>query len=88
MSTAPISATLAQSERDAVLQAMSTTSRFSTRGYATIKDILDLSKIEAGKMILNLETFDIAALINNIIPIIKPMIEKNGNILEKLPVQN
>ncbi len=30
MSTAPISATLAQSERDAVLQAMSTTSRFAS----------------------------------------------------------
>lgn len=30
MSTAPISATLAQSDRDAVLQAMSTTSRFAS----------------------------------------------------------
>lgn len=47
-----------------------------------INDILDLSKIEAGKMTLYPETFEIATLINNVISTVKSAIEKNGNILE------
>jgi signal transduction histidine kinase len=47
-----------------------------------INDILDLSKIEAGKMTLYPETFEITNLINNIVHTIKPSIEKNGNVLE------
>jgi signal transduction histidine kinase len=46
-----------------------------------INDILDLSKIEAGKMNLYPETFDIMNLINNLVLTVKPAIEKNGNIL-------
>lgn len=46
-----------------------------------INDILDLSKIEAGKMTLYPETFDIITLINNVVLTVKPAIEKNGNIL-------
>lgn len=44
-----------------------------------INDILDLSKIEAGKMTLYPETFDIMNLINNIVLTVKPAMEKNGN---------
>nr|WP_029635050.1 MULTISPECIES: ATP-binding protein [Nostocales] len=47
-----------------------------------INDILDWSKIEAGKMTLYPETFEIATLINNVIQTVKPAVEKNGNILE------
>jgi signal transduction histidine kinase len=46
-----------------------------------INDILDLSKIEAGKMTLYPETFEIITLINNVILTVKPAIEKNGNVL-------
>ena len=47
-----------------------------------INDILDLSKIEAGKMTLYPETFEILSLINNLVLTIKPTIEKNGSFLE------
>jgi signal transduction histidine kinase len=47
-----------------------------------IDDILDLSKIEAGKMALYPETFEIAKLIDELVLTVKPLVEKNGNIFE------
>lgn len=48
---------------------------------AVINDILDLSKIEADKMELYLEPFEIAALINEVVSTIQPLLEKNANTL-------
>jgi signal transduction histidine kinase/DNA-binding response OmpR family regulator len=46
---------------------------------ALINDILDLSKIEAGKMDLYLEVFPIANLVDGVATTAEPLIKKNGN---------
>ncbi len=49
---------------------------------ALINDILDLSKIEAGKMEFHLETFEVAKLISDVAVTIQPLARKNGIELE------
>lgn len=48
---------------------------------ALINDILDISKIEVGQMRLHLETFDLPALIDEVVTTAQPLVEKNRNIL-------
>ncbi len=44
-----------------------------------INSVLDLSKIEAGKMDLYLETFDLAAMLRDVTATIQPLIQQKGN---------
>jgi signal transduction histidine kinase len=46
-----------------------------------INDILDLSKIEAGRMDLFVESFEIGRLVRDVEAIVQPLVEKNANAL-------
>ncbi len=47
-----------------------------------VNNVLDISKIEAGKMDLTLENFEIGELISELVATIRPAVEENGNTLE------
>ena len=47
-----------------------------------INDVLDLSKVEAGKIEVFLEDTKVTDLINDLKPIISPLIDKNKNIFK------
>ena len=46
-----------------------------------INGILDLSKIEAGKMALSPEAFDIRSMIDGLVDTVGPLVERNSNVL-------
>jgi signal transduction histidine kinase len=46
-----------------------------------INGILDLSKIEAGKMVPSLETFELRAMLDDVAGMVQPLVEKNANAL-------
>ena len=60
------------------LQKINTASRHL---LSLITDVLDIAKIEAGKMELHLQTFNIPNLIQEIVNTIHPLIEKKANII-------
>jgi two-component system sensor histidine kinase/response regulator len=46
-----------------------------------INGILDLSKIEAGKMALSLEPFDVRSMVDGLADTVRPLVQKNNNTL-------
>src|SRR2546423_754855 len=55
---------------------------------ALINDVLDLSKIEAGKMGLHLETFDVSLMIEQIVNTLQPAAAKNANAIQVRLAEN
>ncbi len=47
-----------------------------------LNDILDLSKVEAGRLDLNIEPIDLASLIGDVVSTIQPAAEQNSNVLD------
>jgi signal transduction histidine kinase/DNA-binding response OmpR family regulator len=47
-----------------------------------INDILDLAKIEAGKMTLYRETFDVKSVVEDVATTVHPLVQKNANTLK------
>ncbi|MFP4437753.1 MAG: histidine kinase N-terminal 7TM domain-containing protein [Chloroflexaceae bacterium] len=49
---------------------------------ALISDILDLSKIEAGRMEISIETFLVTDLVTALVETVQPLVDKQANVLE------
>ncbi len=66
-------------KRDEEIEPLERVIRAARHLLALINDILDLSKIEAGKMDLHLESFAVAPLIKEAVRTIQPLADKSGN---------
>jgi adenylate cyclase len=66
-------------KRDDEIEPLNRVSGAARHLLALINDILDLSKIEAGRMELNLETFSIAPLIDDVVKTFETLAANNGN---------
>ncbi len=66
-------------EREDEVEPLDRVLRAARHLLALINDILDLSKIEAGRMELHLESFPLAPLIEDVVKTIEPLAAKNGN---------
>ncbi len=73
---------LASSPQSALIPDVQKIHAAARHQLALVNDILDLSKIEAGKTTLFLESFVVKTLIQEVTATVLPLVSKNGNTLE------
>ena len=73
--------TAGEAGRDADVADLGKIRHAGTHLLGLINDILDLSKIEAGKMDLNLETIDVKRMVDELVNTMDAVVRKNGNSL-------
>jgi signal transduction histidine kinase/CheY-like chemotaxis protein len=71
----------ADAAQEAIIQDLQKITAAGRHLLALINDILDLSKIEAGRMDLFLERFDIRTMLDEVVSTVAPLLEKNSNTL-------
>lgn len=71
-----------QAERNGYQELLPDTEQVTIAGnhlLTLISDLLDISRIEAGKLQLQLSTFELTPLIESVVATIRPLMEKNTN---------
>ncbi|MEK6238036.1 MAG: ATP-binding protein, partial [Planctomycetales bacterium] len=74
---------LSEIEEESVLSDLRVVNASGKHLLNLINDILDLSKIEAGKMELFLEPYDVATLAEEVLGTVQPLLDNNGNTMRK-----
>jgi signal transduction histidine kinase/CheY-like chemotaxis protein len=72
---------IGEMEQDAIIRDLDKIHTSGEQLLGLVNDLLDLSKIEAGKMEMAPEVFTVAALVDGVAAAIRPYIQKNGNTL-------
>ncbi|RYD62117.1 MAG: response regulator, partial [Verrucomicrobiaceae bacterium] len=74
-----------EAEEEGLTNFMSDLKKIETAGVhllGLINSVLDIAKVEAGRMEIHAETFDIQAMLRDVVTTVAPVVERNGNILE------